>query len=85
MRGEIAKEGNQLIVRCHGFRRLTVWLGRDMIDFTKPVTIRINVNRTWSNGGRPIKPSVSTMLEDFYARGDRQRLFYAKVEFDGPF
>ena len=61
---------------------LTIWLGKDMVDFTKPVKIRINTFTTLSNFGKPIKPNVLTMLEDFYIHGDRQRLFYAKIEWD---
>ena len=62
----------------HGFKRVTVWLGPGMIDFEKPVTIRVN-SRIESN--RKIQPTLGTLVEDFYLRGDRQRLFFAKVEF----
>jgi pimeloyl-ACP methyl ester carboxylesterase len=74
-------EGNQISLTTRGVRRLTVWLGRDaqgrdMIDFTKPVTIRSNgavvVNR------KAVKPSLETLLGDLYKRGDRQRLFFVK-------
>ncbi len=71
-------EGNHLIVNAHGFKRVTVWLGPGMIDFEKPVTIRVN-SRIESN--RKIQPSLGTLVEDFYLRGDRQRLFFAKAEF----
>ena len=51
-----------------------------MIDFTKPVTVKINRRAYWTN--KLVTPSAATMLEDFYERGDRQRLFMAKLEFD---
>ncbi len=63
-------------------RQVTVWLGRDMIDFTKPVTINVNGQIRWMN--KRVEPSLPTLMEDFYARGDRQRLFFAKVDIDRP-
>jgi len=82
VRGTIVPQNNGLNVYAHGVKHLTVWIGRDMIDFTKPATIRLNTSTIFTNGGRPIKPSLSTLLEDFYVRADRQQLFYAKVPFD---
>lgn len=78
-------EGNQVVLATQGMRRLTVWLGRDaqgrdMIDFTKPVTIRVNGGVVVN--ARPVKPSLQTMLEDLYQRGDRQRLFFVKEKID---
>jgi pimeloyl-ACP methyl ester carboxylesterase len=45
-------EGNQLIVNAHGFKRVTVWLGPGMIDFEKPVTIRVNSRTQQCVAGR---------------------------------
>ena len=50
-----------------------------MIDFDKPVTFFINSQITRAN--RKVVPSLSTLLEEFYQHGDRQRLFVAKLEF----
>jgi hypothetical protein len=36
----------------------------------------------WMN--KRAEPSLPTLMEDFYARGDRQRLFFAKVDTDRP-
>lgn len=78
-------EGNVIVLATSGIKRLTVWLGRDtqgrdMIDFTKPLTIRVNGGAVVSN--KPVKPSLQTMLEDLYQRGDRQRLFFVKERID---
>jgi hypothetical protein len=70
--------GNQINVNGHGFKRVTVWLGPGMIDFDKPVNIYVNIHLGYAN--RKVVPKLGTLLEDFYERGDRQRLFYAKVE-----
>jgi pimeloyl-ACP methyl ester carboxylesterase len=74
-----SSEGNHITVSAHGFKHVTVWLGPGMIDFEKPVTIYLNSRIDSSN--RKIQPSLGTLMEDFYLRGDRQRLFFAKVEF----
>ncbi len=83
------RDGNHIVINTRGVKQLRVWLGRvwdaqagarAMIDFEKPV--RITINRA---GGkeRTIVPSLATMLEDLYVRGDRQRLFMASVELTG--
>lgn len=71
-------EGNHLFVNAHGFKRVNVWLGPGMIDFEKPVQVYLNSHVHSSN--RKVTPKLGTLLEDFYARGDRQRLFVAKLE-----
>jgi hypothetical protein len=71
--------GNQIAVSRSGVERVTLWLGRGMIDFDKPVTVNVNL------GGKElrnlaVKPSLGVLLEDFFERGDRQRLYLARVE-----
>jgi hypothetical protein len=75
---------NEVSVRATGLKQLTVWFGRDvkgtpMIDFDKPVLIRVGLETKHNN---KVSPSLATMLEDLYQRGDRQRLFLAKVSLD---
>jgi predicted esterase len=70
--------GNQLNITASGFRKVAVWLGPGMIDFDKPVKIQVNLQLRWAN--RKITPSIETLLEDFYRRGDPRRLTVAKVE-----
>ena len=67
-------------VSARNHKRLSVWLARDMIDFTKPISVRINGEPRMNN--QRIQPSHQTLLEDLYQRGDRQRLYWAKLEFD---
>jgi hypothetical protein len=72
-----ARIWNQINVRTSGVKQVTLWLAPNMIDFTKPVAVMVN--------GRPHgqqrlqAPSLETMLEEFYHTGDRQQLFYAKI------
>jgi hypothetical protein len=72
---------NEVNVHARGVKQLTVWFGRDakgsaMIDFDKPVLVRVGLENKWN---KKLTPSLATMLEDLYQRGDRQRLFLAKV------
>lgn len=71
-------EGNQITLIARGFKKVTVWLSPGMIDFTKSVSVTVNAQSRWSN--RMVVPSLSTLLEEFYQNGDRQRLFLAKME-----
>jgi pimeloyl-ACP methyl ester carboxylesterase len=67
-------------VNSRNHKRLTIWLARGMIDFAKPLTVRINRELRMNN--QRIQPSLKVLLEDLYQRGDRQRLYWAKLEFD---
>jgi predicted esterase len=75
----VVNPGNQINITCHGFRRVAVWFGLGMVDFEKPVTFFVNGGISRAN--RKVTPSLATLLEDFYQRGDRQRLYVAKVDF----
>ncbi len=72
-------EGNIIIVNPSNVKQLTIWLSKEMIDFSRPVTVRINGSQRLIN--RKVQPSLQTLLEDFYERGDRQRLFWARLDF----
>jgi hypothetical protein len=73
--------GNHINVRTQGVRRLTVWFGQGdgVTDFDKPVSIIVNTVKRWD---RKVTPGRETLLEDLVARGDRQRLYVARVELD---
>ncbi len=70
-------ERNLINVHVRGFRKVTVWLGPGMIDFDKPVTIHLNQQVRWA---KKVTPDPTTLLEDLYQRGDRQHLYWAKVD-----
>ena len=80
LRGDI--RGNNLIdVRSRGVRMVTMWLNRDMIDWTQPV--RVQLNGEVPPGWRPkvLEPSLDVLLEDYWERGDRRMQFLYKLEF----
>jgi predicted esterase len=73
-------EGNKITLNAHGFKTLTLWFRQGMVDFEKPVTITLNMQIRTSN--HPVTPSLETLLEDFFLRGDRHRLYLAKVRLE---
>ncbi len=87
LRAKIILNDGVISVETAGLGQATVWLGRNsagesMIDFDKPLTVR------WTKDGRlttpwskkKVTPTLETLLEDLAQRGDRQRLYVAKVE-----
>jgi hypothetical protein len=70
------------MLSTHGLKQVTVWLGQEMlIDFDKPLVVLVDGTQRLK---RRVQPSLGTLLEDFYARGDRQRLFLAKISVERP-
>jgi hypothetical protein len=85
------KAGNGIIIKSTGTRQVTVWLARDLIDWTKPIAVTIGPRaplKVSVNGGpqtdwkpRLIEPSLEVLLNDFAERGDRRMLFLQKLSF----
>lgn len=76
------REGNFVQVDAHGFKKLTVWFTKDMLDFTKSATVR--VNNAIRLQSRKVTPSLETLMQDVADRGDRQRPYWAKLDCDRP-
>lgn len=73
--------GNEIVVSgVRGAKKITVWLEKDMIDWTKPLRVRVDGD---VNGFKPrvMTPDVRLMLEELYRTGDRKMLFFGKLEF----
>ena len=84
--GRIDLVTNTVSVNTTGLNQVTVWLGRNgknepMVNFDKPLTVRWNSSTVLNK--KTVAPSLETLLEDLANRGDRQRLFVAKLEFQG--
>jgi pimeloyl-ACP methyl ester carboxylesterase len=76
---------NTIHLKTIGVGKVTLWLGHNRfgespIDLSRPVTVRRGLSQFWRTG--VIRPSLATLLEDLYQRGDRQRLFWHKIELD---
>jgi hypothetical protein len=59
-------------------KRATIWLTPEMVDFSRPVTVALSGRR------RPydVAPDIAIMLEDVRTRGDRQHVFWQKIEIE---
>lgn len=81
------RDNNTVAINARGIKSLRVWLGqmfdpqtgwKQMVDLTKPVTFLLNRQ---SAKTQRLTPSLAVMLENLYERGDRQRLFWASIDF----
>ena len=79
LEGDIVN-GNVVSIRSSGVRTISVWLGKDMIDWSQPV--RVNLNGTTLAGWKPrvLEPDLGVLLEDYWHRGDRRMLYLARLE-----
>jgi hypothetical protein len=70
-------------VTTRGVTKVTIWLNGDMIDQTQPVVVRLNAGtpKDYPRLGKVLAPDLQVLLEDYYDRGDRRRLFWTKLEF----
>jgi hypothetical protein len=85
------KAGNTIVVTGNGARQVTIWLARDLIDWTKPLVVSVggtppltvSVNGSAPTKWKPqrIEPSLEVLLDDFAERGDRRMLFLQKLSF----
>ncbi len=57
--------------------RHTVWIHPDLVDLEKRVKLHVNGKQSQQF----IDPDFTATLEDYRSRGDRQRLYAAKLEF----
>ena len=57
--------------------RTTLWFGPDLVDFSAP-SLRVKLN---GNKVPTPRPELAVLLEDVRTRADRQRPFWAKVDF----
>lgn len=57
----------------------TLWLNPDVVDFAKPIRLEVNGRRV-TTAGQSITPTANALLEDVRTRADRQRPYWAKVE-----
>lgn len=73
-------EGNAVQVKAFGVRAVTVWFGRGMVDYAKPVKVTVNGVQTKPLNNK-VAPEVPVLMEDLYERGDRQRPYFARLDF----
>lgn len=74
-------DGNTISAKAMGARGLTVWFAKGMVDYTKPVKVQIPDVKPVT---KTITPEIPVLMEDLYERGDRQRPYFARLDFKVP-
>ncbi len=75
-RAALGKQGNVVYIQVPG-TGATVWLSPELIDFDKRVQVRFNSKH---QSRQFVQPSIKTLLSRLRDTGDRQRLYWAKIE-----
>jgi len=68
---------NTIIIKTAGVRSVTLWFGPKLIEYKDKVTIRLNGDAPFT---KMITPSLETLLETLYQTGDRQQLYFARLD-----
>jgi predicted esterase len=79
MKVTAAIKGNNISVTT-GADKISVWLAPEMVDFNKPVRVRLNGKSLNTGENLLVEPNLETLLEDVRTRGERQHPFWAKIE-----
>jgi len=74
-------EGNTIKASAIGARDVTVWFGKGMLDYNKPVKVQVADAKPVT---RTITPEIPVLMEDLYERADRQRPYFAFLKFNVP-
>lgn len=74
-------EGNAIEAKCFGMNNITVWFGKGMLDYTKPIRVKVNDGKSTT---QTISPKIDVLMEDLYQRGDRQRPYFEKMDLKVP-
>jgi hypothetical protein len=78
LEGKINGNTNSIQLRLRGPTSAKLWLNSDMLDLDRPLRVHINGSQECH---KLILPDLGVLLEDFWARADRQKLFYARLAF----
>src|SRR5262249_53379346 len=68
---------NSIIVKTTGVTGVTLWFGPKLVEYKDKVTIRLNGAAPFT---RNVTPSLDTLLETLYVTGDRQQLYFARLD-----
>lgn len=75
------RQGNQIVLRTRGTNNIVLWFDRNMIDWSKPISVSINGTTPAGYKAKVLQPDVELMLEQLYQHGDRSLLFLNRLEF----
>jgi poly(3-hydroxybutyrate) depolymerase len=68
---------NRITVSSSGVSGVTLWFGPKLVDYTQKVTITYNGSTPMT---RTITPNLETLLENQFETGDRQQMFFARLD-----
>jgi len=68
---------SQSIYISHPGKATTIWISPELFDFNNRCQVRVNLKHVLNDY---IKPSMEAMLTDLRDRGDRERLYWARLE-----
>lgn len=69
---------NSVRVDAHGVGQVTIWFAPKMLNYGEDVAVKLNDAFVFR---KKIVPSLETLLENLQQTGDRQRLYFAKLDF----
>jgi predicted esterase len=67
--------GNTIFVR-HQAQETTLWLSPELVDFDERLRVNVNVRQQFNDY---LQPDLGALLEDLRLRGDRERLYWARL------
>lgn len=67
---------NLIMLKTEGLKRFDVWVGPDLLDFSRKMEVRVNTKPAFKGLA---KPGLEPLLEDLRVRGDRQQVYWMKV------
>ncbi|MDR4459523.1 MAG: alpha/beta hydrolase-fold protein [Nitrospirales bacterium] len=72
---------NKIVVSTNRIRRFTLFLNQDLVDFSKPVIVETNGDRSFTG---MLEPGLDTLLQEVRHRSDTRTLFPVKLTIDVP-
>ena len=69
------------MVSTNRIRRFTLFLNQDLVDFSKPVIVETNGDRSFTG---MLEPGLDTLLQEVRHRSDTRTLFPVKLTIDVP-
>jgi hypothetical protein len=73
--GKIVSSGNTIYVK-EPSREVTIWLSPRLVDFSARLQVHVKSKTAFNDF---VAPSLEDLLEDLRVRGDRERLYWAKL------
>lgn len=76
--GKLTQVSNTILLNTRGVKSATLWISPGMVDLSQPVKVTVHGK---PQSAKAVQVDLGVLLEDFRTRADRQKLFYAKLNF----